>query len=110
MTFAQWRIQVRVRAALTYLAAGVPVSVVSRRVGYETPSAFVAVFRRVTGRTPGSMMNKGSVRPNRCRTFCTLELGCTGRKCSVQRRGQLRGADHASHSSAYRPPRLTNSS
>ncbi|MCE4160692.1 helix-turn-helix transcriptional regulator [Rhodococcus sp. D-46] len=63
MTFAQWRIQVRVRAALTYLAAGVPVSVVSRRVGYETPSAFVAVFRRVTGRTPGSMMNKRSVAP-----------------------------------------------
>ncbi|SDI44192.1 AraC-type DNA-binding protein [Sinosporangium album] len=53
MSFAQWRIQVRVRAALTYLAAGMPVSVVSRKVGYSTPSAFVSVFRRVTGRTPG---------------------------------------------------------
>ncbi|WP_405647421.1 helix-turn-helix domain-containing protein [Streptomyces uncialis] len=53
MSFVQWRIQVRVRAALTYLAGGLPVSVVGRRVGYSTPSAFVAVFRRVTGRTPG---------------------------------------------------------
>lgn len=54
MSFAQFRIQVRVRAAMTYLAAGVPVSVVARRVGYDAPSAFVAVFRRVTGRTPAS--------------------------------------------------------
>ncbi|MEU0932481.1 AraC family transcriptional regulator [Embleya sp. NPDC005971] len=53
MGFVQWRIQARVRAALTYLAAGLPVSVVARRVGYDSPSAFVAVFRRVTGRTPG---------------------------------------------------------
>ncbi|WP_424805662.1 helix-turn-helix domain-containing protein [Rhodococcus sp. 27YEA15] len=63
MTFAQWRIQVRVRAALTYLAAGMPVSVVSRRVGYETPSAFVAVFRRVTGRTPGAVMGRPGTAP-----------------------------------------------
>lgn len=52
MSFAQFRIHVRVRAAMTYLAAGVPVAVVSSRVGYDAPSAFVAVFRRVTGRTP----------------------------------------------------------
>ncbi|MGC0362191.1 AraC-like DNA-binding protein [Rhodococcus sp. 27YEA15] len=52
MSFTEWRIQVRVRAAMTYLAAGVPVATVSRRVGYETPSAFTSVFRKVTGRTP----------------------------------------------------------
>ncbi|BAH31402.1 helix-turn-helix domain-containing protein [Rhodococcus erythropolis] len=52
MSFTEWRIQVRVRAAMSYLAAGVPVSTVSRRVGYETPSAFTSVFRKVTGRTP----------------------------------------------------------
>jgi AraC-like DNA-binding protein len=33
------------------LAAGEPVS----RVGYDTPSAFVAAFRRETGQTPGSV-------------------------------------------------------
>ncbi|WP_202511531.1 AraC family transcriptional regulator [Streptomyces sp. SID3343] len=60
MSFVQWRIQTRMRAALTYLAAGLPVSVVGRRVGYDSPSAFVAVFRRVTGRTPGHYVGLGS--------------------------------------------------
>jgi AraC-like DNA-binding protein len=36
------------------LAAGDPVSRVSGRVGYDTPSAFVAAFRRETGQTPGT--------------------------------------------------------
>jgi len=53
MTFAQWRIHARVRAALGLLAAGLPVSTVSRRVGYQNPSAFVQVFSRVMGHTPG---------------------------------------------------------
>lgn len=56
MSFAQWRTHVRIRVAIRYLEAGVPVSVVGRRVGYDTPSAFVAVFRRATGRTPGSLL------------------------------------------------------
>ncbi|SEJ47205.1 AraC-type DNA-binding protein [Arthrobacter sp. yr096] len=53
MTFAQWRIHARVRVALGLLAAGYPVSTVSRRVGYNNPSAFVQVFRKVMGHTPG---------------------------------------------------------
>ena len=36
------------------LVAGEPVSRVAGRVGYDTPSAFVAAFRRETGQTPGS--------------------------------------------------------
>lgn len=53
MTFAQWRIHARIRVALGLLSAGLPVGVVSRRVGYATPSAFVQSFRRVLGHTPG---------------------------------------------------------
>jgi AraC-like DNA-binding protein len=53
MTFAQWRAQVRMRAAIGLLAEGVPVTTVARRVGYTSPSAFVAAFRRLTGHTPG---------------------------------------------------------
>jgi AraC-like DNA-binding protein len=45
---------VRLRAALPRLAAGDPVSVVAGEVGYETPSAFVAAFRRETGVTPAT--------------------------------------------------------
>lgn len=54
LTFGRWRTAIRLQAALPRLAAAEPVSAVARRVGYETPSAFVAAFRRETGVTPGS--------------------------------------------------------
>jgi AraC-like DNA-binding protein/quercetin dioxygenase-like cupin family protein len=54
MGFARWRTLVRIRAALPELAAGAAVATVARRVGYVTPSAFVAAFRRETGVTPGA--------------------------------------------------------
>jgi AraC-like DNA-binding protein/quercetin dioxygenase-like cupin family protein len=52
--FGRWRTRLRLQAALSMLAAGEPVSRVAGRVGYDTPSAFVAAFRRETGQTPGS--------------------------------------------------------
>ncbi len=52
--FGRWRTLLRLQAALSMLAAGEPVSRVAGRVGYDTPSAFVAAFRRETGQTPGS--------------------------------------------------------
>lgn len=51
--FGRWRTAARLQAALPRLAAGEPVAAVAQRVGYETPSAFVAAFRRETGLTPG---------------------------------------------------------
>ena len=54
LTFGTWRTRARLQAALSLLAAGGPVSTVAGEVGYETPSAFVAAFRRETGMTPGS--------------------------------------------------------
>lgn len=56
MSFAQWRRLVRMRSALGLLADGVSVSVVGRRVGYGTTSAFVAAFRKVVGCTPGDLL------------------------------------------------------
>jgi AraC-like DNA-binding protein len=55
MTFSRWRASARMRAALPLLAAGHPVSQVASEVGYDTVSAFVAGFRRVTGTTPGAL-------------------------------------------------------
>ena len=52
--FARWRTSVRLQAALPLLAAGEPVANVAGYVGYETPSAFIAAFRRQTGVTPGA--------------------------------------------------------
>ena len=52
--FARRRTRLRLRAALPYLADGHSVSRVAPRVGFATPSAFVAAFHRETGLTPGS--------------------------------------------------------
>lgn len=57
MTFDRWRTHVRLRAALPLLAEGRPVSRVAHTVGYATPSAFLAAFRRTVGTSPGRYLN-----------------------------------------------------
>ena len=53
LTFGRWRTLARLQAALLLLAEGRAVGVVATRVGYSTPSAFVAAFRAHTGVPPG---------------------------------------------------------
>jgi AraC-like DNA-binding protein len=53
MTLGRWRRRLRLVEALRLLAEGHAVTQVALDVGYETPSAFVAAFRRELGRTPG---------------------------------------------------------
>lgn len=53
MTFPQWRTQLRLYQALRLLAEGRPVTAVARDCGFATPSAFIDVFRRSLGHTPG---------------------------------------------------------
>ncbi len=52
MSFASWRQHVRLLEALSRLAAGQPVTAVALDVGYQSPSAFTARFRRTFGTTP----------------------------------------------------------
>lgn len=52
--FGQWRAHLRLCAALSHLAVGVPVGDVAGRVGYASASAFVAAFRRLLGVSPGA--------------------------------------------------------
>lgn len=52
LTFARWRAQLRLAAALPLLANGIPVTTVAHRVGYDSASAFIAAFRRAVGVTP----------------------------------------------------------
>jgi AraC-like DNA-binding protein/quercetin dioxygenase-like cupin family protein len=52
MSFGRWRQQLRLSQALRLLAAGQAVTAVALDVGYESPSAFVAAFRRAFGTTP----------------------------------------------------------
>lgn len=53
MTFGAWRQQARLLAALTRLAANEPVTSVAFDLGYDSLSAFIAMFRKATGTTPG---------------------------------------------------------
>jgi AraC-like DNA-binding protein/quercetin dioxygenase-like cupin family protein len=52
MTFAQWRQRARILASLPKLARGQTIVSVALDLGYESPSAFGAMFRRVLGSTP----------------------------------------------------------
>ncbi|AVV47739.1 helix-turn-helix transcriptional regulator [Streptomyces sp. ID05-04B] len=54
MTFPQWRTQLRLQRALVLLAEKEPVTVVAHRCGWSSASAFIDVFRRTFGHTPGS--------------------------------------------------------
>ncbi|WP_419994316.1 AraC family transcriptional regulator [Streptomyces boninensis] len=63
MTFPQWRTQVRLHLALRLLAEGESVTAVAMRCGWSTPSAFVDVFRRVMGYTPGSRSSSRRLTP-----------------------------------------------
>ncbi|MCO5223001.1 MAG: AraC family transcriptional regulator [Thermomicrobiales bacterium] len=52
LTFAHWRQQVRLLAALELLGAGESVTRVSHAIGYRDVSAFIAMFRSATGTSP----------------------------------------------------------
>ncbi|MFJ1589091.1 AraC family transcriptional regulator [Kitasatospora albolonga] len=53
MTFPQWRTQLRLYEALVLLAEDTPVTAVAHRCGWASASAFIDVFRRAYGHTPG---------------------------------------------------------
>ncbi len=53
LTFTAWRQQARLLQGLAWLAEGRPVTGVAFDLGYASPSAFIAAFRRAFGVTPG---------------------------------------------------------
>lgn len=57
LTFVQWRQQVRLAHALEQLAKGEPVACVADALGYASVSAFVAMFRRSVGQSPGKYLD-----------------------------------------------------
>jgi AraC-like DNA-binding protein len=52
-TPSAWRQRARILRALELLAAGQPVTTIALDLGYDTVSAFIAMFKRVMGVTPG---------------------------------------------------------
>lgn len=53
MSFPQWRTQARLAQAVCHLAEGRSVTEVAHLCGWASPSAFVDVYRRSMGHTPG---------------------------------------------------------
>ncbi len=53
MTFGAWRQQARLLKALELLAAGQPVTATALDLGYDSPSAFIAMFKKTLGVSPG---------------------------------------------------------
>jgi len=62
MPFVQWRQQTRLMAALEWLAEGRQIMDVALDLGYQTQSAFSAMFRRNLGITPSEWQEKGRIR------------------------------------------------
>ena len=64
MTFGKWQQQARLLHALELLASGRSVTEAALEVGFETPSAFIAMFRRAMGTTPARYFRAESERPS----------------------------------------------
>jgi AraC-like DNA-binding protein len=58
LSFGRWRQRRRLLAALERLAAGAQVTTVALDLGYKSPSAFIAMFRRELGATPGRYLRE----------------------------------------------------
>lgn len=58
MSLGEWRQRLRVVKAIDLLEQGEKVEVVAYTVGYSSASAFISMFHRITGRTPGSICTR----------------------------------------------------
>ncbi|WP_152223817.1 helix-turn-helix domain-containing protein [Pseudomonas sp. SCB32] len=52
MSFGEWRQRLRFLAAIEALTSGEGVQQIAFNLGYSSPSAFIAMFRRLSGTTP----------------------------------------------------------
>ncbi|NRB39572.1 MAG: helix-turn-helix transcriptional regulator [Pseudomonadales bacterium] len=52
LTFGQWRQQLRLLEALKRVAKGDPIAHIAQDLGYDSQSAFIAMFRKALGKTP----------------------------------------------------------
>jgi len=57
MTFGQWRQRVRLAHAAALVSVGTPLADVAASLGYESASAFSAMFKRALGRPPSTFFS-----------------------------------------------------
>ena len=61
MSFAEWRRRARLLRALAWIAEGRPILSVALDLGYDSPSAFSAMFRRELGAPPSHFRGKSQM-------------------------------------------------
>lgn len=59
LTFAEWRKQLRLLESIDLMGQGRSVTDVALQLGYQSTSAFIAMFRRSLGTSPGRYMTSG---------------------------------------------------
>ena len=58
LSFGAWRQRLRLMESLDRLMAGEPVTTVALDLGYATPSAFTAMFRKTLGAPPSVYLGR----------------------------------------------------
>lgn len=58
MSFVRWRQQFQIMLALERLERGVTVQTIAFDLGYESPSAFIAMFRKILGASPSRYLSR----------------------------------------------------
>jgi AraC-like DNA-binding protein/quercetin dioxygenase-like cupin family protein len=61
MSFRQWRQQMRILESLRRLGREEQVSMVALDLGYNSPSAFIAMFKKALGKTPGQYFKEADL-------------------------------------------------
>ena len=65
MNFGKWRQQLRLLHGLQLLASGEKVTAAALEAGYNSPSAFISMFRKQLGTTPMRYLGDGNGREQR---------------------------------------------
>lgn len=60
LSFAAWRQQLRLHEALTRLGDGQSITAVALDLGYQSPSAFIAMFKRALGEPPARYLRESA--------------------------------------------------
>jgi AraC-like DNA-binding protein len=61
MTFGRWRQQLHLIVALQRLSAGAKVQGISDELGYESASAFITMFKKALGKSPGKYLYRTGI-------------------------------------------------
>ncbi|GAA2846187.1 AraC-like DNA-binding protein [Leucobacter komagatae] len=73
-SISEWRTQVRIAAAATYIDIGHDIGWTAQQVGYATPAGFTKAFLRRTGVTPSSFAQRRGQRVDLSETGIDLAL------------------------------------